>query len=964
MKNLLTDLNPEQIRAVTHKSGPLLIIAGAGTGKTTVVTKRIAWIIQQKLAKPEEVLALTFTEKAAVEMDERILELLPYGVLDFTATTFHSFCQEVLKDCGILGGISPDFQLLTQSQQVLFLKQNISEFELKLYKPISNPNKFLGALVKLFSRTKDENISPEDYYKLAKNYQLKAKSFPKDSELSEKANMICEEALAYKTYERLMYQNNYFDFGDLIVKTLWLLKNRPSVLSQLQIKYKYIFVDEFQDNNFAQTKLIYLLAKKYQNITVVGDDDQAIYRFRGAAISNMMEFLSHYSKAKKVVLKKNYRSTKEILSSAYKLITNNNPDRLEIKEKISKKLESSVSGNKPEFWHFSQGISEVEQIIESIISDIQKKKKHFNDFAILIRANSYADDFIALFKNNGIPYQFVGSRGLYDQEEIRELISYMKILANPDDNLALFHVAWARQFKIDKILLRRLTNLSRQKNISLFEIFKDINSQENIKLTENDFAGIKKIISLIQKHIELGASWPTSKILIDYIYASGIYNLIRSIKDYRSQEILENLELFFGKISEFERVSENKLIFDFIEFLSLIIEAGDNPPVFQSDKHEDAISIMTIHQAKGLEFDTVFVPCLVQGRFPSGTRHDQIPLPDELIKEILPKGNVHLQEERRLFYVAITRAKKNLYLSASDFYPGNKRAKKISPFIPETIEKNDLKDFTKLKRQSIFNEKKESDIPAKVKKAQPKMKLSPSALEAFSDCPKRYEYSYVFKIKTPSTQSLSFGDSIHNTLRDCYRFLMDGKKMPEKDIKKILKNNWVCDGYLNKTEIDRAYQKGLSAIKKILQTDSEIPLSIEKKFELKINDCCNLSGRIDKIIQYNNYLEIIDYKTGDSRKKNPSEITKNLPLWIYALAIGEKNKISKIKLTLHYVLENKKISRDISEKKLAEKKEKIYSLCTEIFNASQTRNYPATPSKFSCGYCSYKSICPYKYKNV
>lgn len=956
---LLKNLNKEQTEAVMHKDGPLLVIAGAGTGKTTVIAHRIAWLIEQKLAKPEEILALTFTDKAANEMDGRILQILPYGMLNFTASTFHSFCQDILKDCGITAGISPDFRLLTESQQILFLKQNLDEFKLNLYKPISSPNKFLASLVKLFSRAKDELATPKDYQKIAQDYQFKSQKNPEDLDLAEQAALISEEALAYQTYEQLKKKDNYFDFGDLIIKSYELLIKRPSVLSELEKKYKYIFVDEFQDTNYAQVRLIYKLAQKYQNITVVGDDDQSIYKFRGASISNIMEFLDHFSKARKVVLTTNYRSTQEILDSSYKLIKHNNPDRLEAKEKIDKRLIGGKNGKSPEFWHFSDNLSEVEDIIKFIVADISKHNKKFGDYAILIRANSYADDFITLLKNNGLPYQFIGSRGLYDREEIRELISYLKVLSNPDDNLALFHLAWSEQFKIDKIILRRLTNMAKSKNISLFEIFEAID--KILPKDNQDIPKIKKIIGLIKNHLQCAASWTISKILIDYIYKSGAYNFIKNIDSYEAMEKVENIRLFFGKISEFESVSREKDVFSFIEYLDLIIEAGDNPTVFQADKYENAINIMTIHAAKGLEFDTVFMPYLTQDRFPSRGRKDLIELPDELVKETLPSGDIHTEEERRLFYVAMTRAKNRLILSASKEYQSAKLPKRISNFVEEAITKKYYLDLTHQK--NIDFSKLDNEKPKKTPEKKLEIMLSPSAIETFSECPKRFEYSYIFKVKTQPSHSLSFGNAIHNTLRDLYKLIQNKKLITDKLIADSYQNNWQEEGYLSKQEKNRAYKQGLAAINIIIKNDKIVPLEIEKKFWQQIGKC-KISGRIDRIDDRGEYLEIIDYKTSDGRKKTITELNQNIPLSIYAMHISKLNPHQKIKLSLYYILSDKKITVDLTAKKLAIRKEKIYDICKSINQATEEHNFIASPSDYKCKICSYKSICPYKAKGA
>ncbi|MCL5795350.1 MAG: ATP-dependent helicase, partial [Patescibacteria group bacterium] len=421
----------------------------------------------------------------------------------------------------------------------------------------------------------------------------------------------------------------------------------------------------------------------------------------------------------------------------------------------------------------------------------------------------------------------------------------------------------------------------------LVEIFTEIEKF----LPKNNFSikSIKKIVELLKNHLNYARSWNTAKIIVDYMHRSGMYAQIKIKQNFESLEKLENIRIFFSKIAEFENISKDKTIFEFIEYLNLIIDAGDNPPVYQEDKYEDAVNIMTVHAAKGLEFATVFLPYLVHGRFPSNEKSDPIELPEELIKETLPSGDVHLQEERRLFYVAMTRAKNELVISASQNYLGNKKEKKISAFVKESISKNDYLDFAKKTNLNFL--KKNEGTKRKSAKTFEKMQLSPSAIETFQTCPKKFEFGYVFKIKTPPNQSLSFGDSIHNSLRDCYNLMRNQQKISHIQIKKIYQNNWQNLGYFSKKEEQKAYQLGYQSIIKIVNSDKIIPLAVEKKFDLKIDDLARISGRIDKINQSSNNVEIIDYKTGDGRKKTKSELTKNLPLAIYALYIHQQEKI-------------------------------------------------------------------------
>src|SRR4030043_1082866 len=376
------ELNKEQLQAVKYKSGPLLIIAGAGTGKTTVITEKIKYFINKNLAKTSEILALTFTEKAAREMEERVDLATPYGYTQMWIMTFHSFCDRVLRSEALHIGLDPRYKLMTEAEAVQLLRRNLFKLDLNYFRPLGNPTKFIGGMLQHFSRLQDEDISPNDYLAWTNTKLAKV-------EKVERAKWK-ELAKAYKTYDELKVKEGLMDFGDLIVKTLQLFRQRPNVLKEYQEQFKYVLVDEFQDTNFAQNELAKILAGKGKNITVCGDDDQSIYRFRGAAVSNIVQFRKNFPRAKIVVLTKNYRSTQEILNKAYALIKHNDPDRLEAVEKIDKKLIASskgkTKGDKIEFIHRDRGENEAEEVAKKIKEIVKQNKYDFNDFAILVRA--------------------------------------------------------------------------------------------------------------------------------------------------------------------------------------------------------------------------------------------------------------------------------------------------------------------------------------------------------------------------------------------------------------------------------------------------------------------------------------------------------------------------------------------------------------------------------------------------
>jgi len=324
----LDGLTPSQRDAVTHGDGPLLIVAGAGTGKTTVITRRVAWLIATRRAKPSEILALTFTEKAAAEMEGRVDQLVPYGYTDTWISTFHAFGDRVLREQALEIGIAPDFRVLSRPEQFIFFRDRLFEMPLERYRPLGDPTRYISALLTLISRAKDEDISAETYEAYALQLQARAAEDPWQTEVSDRAAAHLELARTSQAFQRLLGEAGLVDFGDLIVLPLQLFRDRPDILRRYQERFRYILVDEFQDTNHAQFELVKLLASTHRSLTVVGDDDQSIYKFRGAAISNILGFTAAYPEARQVVLTENFRSTQPILDVAYRLIQHNNPDRL------------------------------------------------------------------------------------------------------------------------------------------------------------------------------------------------------------------------------------------------------------------------------------------------------------------------------------------------------------------------------------------------------------------------------------------------------------------------------------------------------------------------------------------------------------------------------------------------------------------------------------------------------------
>ncbi|MFN3301556.1 MAG: ATP-dependent helicase [Patescibacteria group bacterium] len=966
MKNdILQDLNQEQKEAVTHNEGPLLIVAGAGTGKTTVITRRLAWLIFSQKAKPEEILALTFTDKAAEEMEERVDRLLPYGYVDLWVSTFHSFGERILKDNALEIGLDPNFKLLTPVDAWQLMRQNLSRFQLDYYRPLGSPTRFLQALVQHFSRLKDENVKPEEYLKLAEKKLKEAKN----KEEEEKAQKMKEVAKAYQVYEEIKAEEGYLDFGDLIVKTLEIFQKRSSILEKYRRQFKYILVDEFQDTNWAQYELLKLLAAPKNNLTVTGDDDQSLYRWRGAAYTNLIQFTRDYPDAKVVVLKENYRNKQNILDLAYQFIQLNNPDRLEaqlvekkeIKIPLIKKLKTVRQGDGIiSHLHLRTQEEEADAVIKKII-ELKKENRDlsWSDFAILVRANDYADLFIQKLSQLEIPYQFIASRGLYRQPEIMDLISFLKLLDNYHESTALYRVISLPIFHFDSLDLMNLMHYSRRKNLSLYETFKQ---SDILAIKPETRKEITKILEIIKKFTDLAKKETVGQILYRFIEESGLFKIWSKEETVEDFERIAHLRQFFKKIEEFERKNKDCSIKAFIEKIDLEMEAGEEgslQPLIEEGP--DSVRVMTIHQAKGLEFPYVFIVNLVDKRFPSIERKEKIEVPIELIKEIIPEGDYHLQEERRILYVAITRARDGLFFTSAEDY-GGVRKKRPSRFLQELglVKDSEIISYQQQKLKltlptidkSLIQERKNIEILPQ--------KFSYTQLRVFEICPKQYKYAHILQLPGRPKFTFSFGHSIHNTLRDFYLRYQETKKVPSlEELLEIYEKNWLDDWYESKEQELERKEKGRQALIEFYKKHQEkfkIPKFIEKGFNIKIGNY-TIKGVIDRIDVLKpggesgvDHVEIIDYKTGEIPKDKRNELDQ---LLIYALAVREVFHDLPTRLTYYYIDANQSISVDDFEDDLAHFKEKIIDMIDKILKS----DFAPTPNPWKCRNCDFREIC-------
>ncbi|MFA5644298.1 MAG: ATP-dependent DNA helicase [Patescibacteria group bacterium] len=981
MNEELKKLNKEQLSAVKHEDGPLLVVAGAGTGKTTVLINRLAYLIMEKGFKTDEVLITTFTEKSAGEMIERADKVLPYGYVDLWIGTFHGLGERILRQQALEIGLSPDFKLLNSTSQWVLIKKNLELFNLKYYYSAGNPNKFIKELLSHFSRLKDENISPaeyDDFVKLEKNKIKKTGGVEEKLEIER----LEELAGAFKLYNKLLFDNNFLDFGDLINYTIKLFRERPNILKIYREKFKYLMVDEFQDTNLSQYELIKILAGDKNNLMVVGDDDQSIYKFRGASISNIMQFKDDYPQAKEIILNKNYRSRQEILDLAYNFIQNNNPNRLEVKLGVNKKLESGLkfSSSEPAISSFNF-LSDSDELsyVSSKILEIYEANPETNwlDFAILCRTNDTADKFSKELSRLNIPNHFVSLRGLYHKPIILDIISYFKLLDNYKESSALFRVLNMEEFKIPNIDLINLNLEAKRRYWSLYEVLKNIDKVKDI--SSESLPKISQLLNLVEAHRALVADKKLSFIFVKFIYDAEILKNLHHEKD---REIFSYINQFYQKIKKFEEGGEDLRLKDFIELLNFELEAGEAGELKNDFVDVDTVKVMTVHSAKGLEFKHVFLVDLVERRFPSDSRSEKIPLALELIKEKTEfSDNFHIEEERRLFYVAMTRAKESLFLTSAKNY-GGARDKRPSAFLAEAkVNLEEVKEINFSELEFMKDLRKTVEQKPEIKKEIEKYKLpahfSFSQFAAFDKCPLQYKYAHILKIPSSEDKpSLAFGRVIHDTL---YNFLLPiisnnnisdgllteinkkkdlGKYLSEEKLLGWYEKFWRDEGYGSKKVSDDYRQKGLKLLKKFFQDlmAEDLPkvYFLEKDFRFKFKDYF-IKGKIDRVDKLaDGSFEIIDYKTGSAKEK--LEVGDKRQLVLYKIVAEASFGIKIDKLTYYYLEDGSKLSFSAKDKDIEKMEEWLLNSILEI----EKREFIPKPSSFNCGYCDFKGICEFR----
>ncbi|MGD0266750.1 MAG: ATP-dependent DNA helicase [Candidatus Methylomirabilota bacterium] len=970
---ILEGLTPDQTAAVTHGEGALLIVAGAGTGKTTVITRRIAHLVAAKRARPSEILALTFTDKAAEEMEARVDLLVPYGFADMWISTFHAFGDRVLRGEGLALGLSTDFRVLTRPEQIVFLRENLFALPLQRLRPLGDPTKHLQALVTLFSRAKDEAVTPEEYLAFAAELADRAKGAPEDAAPREEAALQQELAACYGEYQRLLGERGLVDFGDQVLLCLRLFREHPLILEKYRERFRYILVDEFQDTNHTQWELVKLLAGRERNITVVGDDDQSIYKFRGAAISNILGFTAAYPEARRIVLRENFRSSQVVLDAAYRLIRHNDPDRLEVREKIDKRLVATApEGSTPRHLHHDTVSSEADAVARLIAGRVEAGAWAYRDVAVLVRANRDADPFLRAMNLQGIPWRFSGNQGLYARPEVRLLLAFLRVVADPEDTVSLYYLAGSELYEMDDWQLARCAGAARRAHRSLRWILENLDGVAELQDVDvATRATAEHLLKDLKEYVSLSRDRSAGEVLYQFLMRSGLLKRLTAAGSPAADVRVGNIARFFEIVHRFADVASPEAgVPQFIRHLDLLLEGGDDPAAVEADEDAEAVNVLTVHKAKGLEFPVVFLVSLVADRFPSRGRREPLPLPDGLLHDVLASGDFHLQEERRLFYVGMTRAKRELFFTSARDY-GGARAKKVSRFVLEALDlpPSEPKPYKASALETIQRHAPSVEEEPDALRVIPEgeiLSLSHYQVDDYLTCPLKYKYIHVLRVPIREHHSVVYGKALHEAISLYLRRKLaqargdttPGGAVTEAEVLAAFEEVWQSVGFLSREHEDLRLEEGRAVLRRFLAEEERtgiIPTVVEQPFTFLLGTT-KVVGRFDRVDERDGRVAIIDYKSSAVRDQREADrkAKESLQLAIYALAYAEMHGRIPDAAVLHFLESGLVGSARKSEADLTETRTTI----GEVARGIRARTFTATPGYLQCSYCAFREICP------
>jgi DNA helicase II / ATP-dependent DNA helicase PcrA len=955
-----------QREAIEHVRGPMLVVAGAGTGKTTVLTRRIARLVREGHARPTEILAVTYTKNAVQDMRERVRdELRGTDVSGLQIATFHEYCNE------LLGRYGKQFGVLDDQDLWIYLRKRIRELHLNYFVRAANVSQFLHDLLNFMRRCHDDLVGPEKYAAYVSELERGEVAIPRVSKSKDADNLSDEEVIGrcqeiasvFTTVERMLHEDNLGTFGHMIIHAHALLQGNAELLAGERQRTRFILADEFQDVNFAQVKILQQLAGEERNVFAVGDPDQAIYRFRGASSAAFGLFQQHFPEAKMVVLEKNRRSTTTILRSAFALIAKN-PDVFPPGQGPASAYQRSplISAREEEASRDGRPLSPL--LVDSVvlaakevecpdlvatIRDRQRKSRcKWSDFAILYRQHFHRELIVAELVEQGIPFA-IENMDVVDTPEARDLFACLGAVVSVNDSASLFRVASFPQFAIDPEKLRAgIRAIPRDERKS---------GVASVLAKIENGPAVLNILQQVRDEVTRAATM-----------SSGVLNII--IRNFglnrTSPAIIAVLDFVKRWEDKPKAITKTGDIAEFIDYLQYFRTAGGVIPI--STGAENAVRLMTAHVAKGLEFNHAFIIRANSNSFPSSYKEPLVDFPRELQGAgsipLFDDKEISRQEERRLFYVAMTRARDSLTI-----YARQGRGKDPTPdgFLRDLLKDASLKPWLRQRHALEF----QTDLFAEAAAALPgspvsewlklppafdlAAKLSASALQTYEICPLQFKLEREWRIPGEVPAAMEYGATIHRILLAYYASVRLGRTIEDDQLIELFKTDLRAAGIEEKYQQELYERQGIDQLRQFLAACKRAPvpqvMHTEESFEMQIGQA-KVVGRIDRIDQLNNgRVAITDYKTG--RPKSQEDADRSLQLSIYALAAREKWGYRADQIMFYNLEDNNAVVTRRTEGQLQECKQKVEEVSQKI----AAEEFDAKPG-FYCTFCAYRTLCP------
>ena len=938
------NLNPAQAEACQSLTGHLMVLAGPGTGKTRVITYRYLNLLGLEGVDTENILVLTFTEKAAREMEERISTLCETGYKELLVSTFHAFALRFLQEEGHRLAIPRPFRIAPEVEKWQTMVRVLESMRPEELYRLPRPRDVVPDLLKLLERAKQEMAGPEDYHRIAGDMV---------GERRLGSEVHVQVAAVYAAYQEELMKAGMLDFDDTIYWTVRLLEGDAEVLQRWRNRISHLMVDEFQDTNFSQLRLVELLAGEAGNVAVVGDDDQSIYKFRGASVANLRRFRKIYPGTQIVRLETNYRSTAEILGPAMRLIGNN-------AERIKKQVASDRQGPATRMYLAPDRDHEVAWTVERIAELVGAGGEELvpaRDIAVLLRTNAQLRPFTRALQRAGIPYQLSGGRGFLDQPEIKDIRALLQLVVDPGDSQAAARVLAMPGMALPADLILRICARARRDEVTV-EAAAALESMD-----ADASAALGRLTELVAGLRAESIRDRADEVTFSALERTRYVDLLDFPSEIQRRQAGANIEKFAELVATYcdnDRTGDSRLA-GFVEYLEAVEASQGEEAIAAIDTGANAVNLMTVHKSKGLEFTAVFVPGLVEDRFPSRNMGEALPLPPELIVEEIPGRDPRLSEERRLGYVALTRARRFLYVSAAERYEGGKRWKP-SRFLADM-------GFLPAPDGSVVEPpaaepKPAVAEPAPIPAAQsalpmshpdvPELLLSYSQLESYRNCPREYQYRHIYRLPTRPSPEQDFGIAVHAALSTILQQNREGQGQLEEAVA-VFDRCFNQERFSDPVNADLWLERGRDFIRALHRkgrlNGRSLHVDPEQSFSLSLPGF-KVRGRIDRIDRRERGgYTVIDYKTGDVKQE--WELEKDLQLGLYAIAAERVFGLKPVTLAVCYLEDANEIEVLKTTSQLAADQEVAEELAAGI----QAGDFTPQPTPWKCRHCDFRLVC-------